>query len=228
MSDRNKKSIEKTKIDSLIDEMIDYIEDVRSVPFSGDKIKISRDDILSFIDDIKLTLPEELDRAKKIIKSKKEIIEEANREAKEIIDAAKIEAKRLVDEHEIRLEAEDVADNIIAVAEEDANNIIKEAENISTNIRLGALNYSDKILGEIERSLEYAHRVMSDSTENLFVSLENNLDVLKENREELENQIKRTGEISEEIREEHKQVVEEPVYEEEEEEVYYEDENEED
>lgn len=103
------------EIDMLIKELEDLVYEAKRKTFSDD-ITINRQTILAIIQDIKNTLPDELKDAEYILKSRDQIVAEAENKANRIIDDAHNKANKILDESEIIRQAEKEAKAIVADA----------------------------------------------------------------------------------------------------------------
>ncbi len=140
---------------SVLEALEDAVERAMSVPFTG-KCMVSREEILEFIQDIRLKLPDDLKQARWISEERSRILAEAQQEADNIIKGAEGRIASMVDEHEICRKAYEQAEVIITNAKKNAR-----------EIRLGTREYADNILNKVEEILE------------------DTLDVIKVNRNEL-------------------------------------------
>lgn len=86
-----------------------------------DKITLDRDFLLSYILDIKKSLPDDLNQAKWLTEERQRILDEAKVKAEEIEENAKVEAFKLVSEDEITRAATLKAKELLARASEDAD-----------------------------------------------------------------------------------------------------------
>lgn len=99
--------------------------------------------IYEFMTDLRMKLPEEVKRSKRIIDEREKIIGEADDAAKQIIDGAEKRALEILDEHEIRKQA-------IEQAEE----LIKKAEETAREIKDGGYRYVDELLAHSEHAMK--------------------------------------------------------------------------
>jgi cell division septum initiation protein DivIVA len=126
---------------SLIDKLEDIIANGVKVPLTGSVI-LKEQQLYEVIDDIRAALPDELKQARWIVKERQEMIEEAEKEASRIIEEARAKAEELVSETEI-----------VKMAEKKANEIIEAAQAREREIRLGAEDYADEMLANLEVNL---------------------------------------------------------------------------
>lgn len=94
---------------TMIEEELDRGRPVR---FSN-KITIDKEDILDIIVDIRSNVPDEINRAKKVIEDYEKIIAEAEARARKIIEETEKQARNMVNEHEIYKQAVEKADNYL-------------------------------------------------------------------------------------------------------------------
>lgn len=165
------------EIDRILDELEDFIERARS-GFGSKKVSFSKDHILDYVDRLKISIPEQVKMAKRIVENEEAIILKANKNSEEVIEAAKLEAEKILDESNLINQAYERSDAIIAEAESQANKILLSANSDAMEIRRGALSYAADMLAEIEKIY---HHTLS-STERSFSNV---LDTLKANVEDL-------------------------------------------
>lgn len=129
------------EIFDVIDQLEDLIENSFTLPIFH-KTMIDKEDFMELLSDLRLRLPEDLKKAKWVTEQRTTIIEEAHKEAADIIRSAEEQTQQLVDEHEITKKAYDQANEVLANAQKNAR-----------EIRLGARQYADDVLGNIETRL---------------------------------------------------------------------------
>lgn len=130
------------KVDDLILQLQDLINDAKSVPFSGGKVMVSSDEVYDIIDHIQDAMPAEVRQAKNIVSDRKQIIAEANRESENIIRAAEERKKVMLNQNEI-----------VREAQAKAKEIVDDAKQKSAEIRKAANVYVDSIMKRTEESL---------------------------------------------------------------------------
>lgn len=130
------------KVDDLILQLQDLINDAKSMPFSGGKVIVSSEEVYDIIDQIQDAMPAEVRQAKNIVADRKQIITEANRESENIIRAAEERKKVMLNQSEI-----------VREAQAKAKEIIEDAKQKSAEIRKAANVYVDSIMKRTEESL---------------------------------------------------------------------------
>jgi len=126
----------------LIDKLDDLIHNARTVPLT-DSVMIDREEIYEILDQMRSTIPEEIKQARWIVKERQEMLAEAKSESERLVAEANEKAARLASE-----------EDVVRLAEKQAKEIIDEAREREREIRLGAEDYADEVLGNLEVNLE--------------------------------------------------------------------------
>ena len=176
-------------ITKLIDKMSRHIDGFKAGPLSKDKIKISKDELLDFLDDLRQALPDELEEAEKITNAKNEILKAAKNKAAKMEAEAEEKLRDIIKDDEIVIAAEKEADFIIDSAEKEADEIIKEAEEMAEQIKLGALSYAEEMLAAVEKMLSHNLETTIANSNSVVDTLKSNLEIIQNNRGELNAQI---------------------------------------
>ncbi len=119
-----------SNIESFIEELEDLINNGKA-PFSGGGSKkiIESDAAYEILDDIKSALPEEFQKARRILRERDEILDSAEEEANHIIRDAEDKANTLASEQEVVRLANNMAEDVRRRADEEAREIRYWAEN---------------------------------------------------------------------------------------------------
>ena len=127
---------------NLLEKIEDIIEEASKLPLSN-KVMIDKEEVLEVINEIRLKMPDEINRASWVAKERQRILNEAQSEADELIEKVKEQQKYLVEESEITREAQQYAKQLIEDAERKAN-----------DMKIGAYTYSDEILSSLEEKIK--------------------------------------------------------------------------
>ena len=166
-----------SKIEQIIEDLQSYIMGCKSPTFGGSgKIICDRSALEEFLDDLKLSTPEEIKKYQKIISQKDMIIADAKSQSNAIIAESKKEAQRMVDEHSIMQQAQAEAKEVLSIANDDANRLKAAAEEEVENYRIGIINYADETLSELQRLVADAIQ----EQENRHAALINHLRAIEE------------------------------------------------
>jgi len=126
---------------ALIDRIEEILEQGRAVPFSSSKM-VDPDKIFEIIDEIRAQFPDELKQARWIVKERQEMLEEAEKQANLILEEARERAQAIASEQEV-----------VKLSEQQAAAILDDARTKEREIRLGAEDYADEMLANLEVNL---------------------------------------------------------------------------
>ena len=126
---------------ALIDRIEEIVDGAKGVPFTQQKM-VDDNAIYEIIDEIRAQFPDELKQARWIVKERQEMLEEAEKEANRILEEARDRAQSLASEQEV-----------VRLAESQAADILDKARQQEREIRLGAEDYADEMLANLEVNL---------------------------------------------------------------------------
>ena len=129
------------RVMTLLDDLEEILANASKVPFS-EKAIVDSDEIRSIVDEIRLSMPKDIQQAKWVKDEQDRILNEARSEYDKVIIAAKKQAEYLVENDIIKKEAEKRADALIS-----------EAENHSRYIKLRSYEYVDKLLFDMQNDI---------------------------------------------------------------------------
>ncbi len=130
------------KVDDLILDLQNLIDNAKSVPLSGGKVMVNSDEVFEIIAQIQDAMPAEVRQAKNIVADRKQILNEANSESENIIRAAEERKKIMLNQNEM-----------VREAQAKAKEIVDDAKAKSAEIRKAANVYADGILKRAEEIL---------------------------------------------------------------------------
>lgn len=174
-----------SKIEQIIEEIEDYINSCKYQPLSNTKIIVNKEEIDELLTELRLKTPDEIKRYQKIINNKEAILADAQAKADAIIAQATIHTNELINEHEIMQQAYAQANEIVMLATRQAQEILDSATVDANNIRVGAIQYTDEMLGNLQGIISHSMESASAKFENLMNSMQNSYDVITTNRQEL-------------------------------------------
>lgn len=126
----------------IVDMMEEAIEKASAVPLTG-KVMVDKDELLDYIQEIRLVYPDELKEAKWVKEERQRILSEAESRAEAIQKNAEETQMQLIDEHEIT-----------KCAYEQANELVNSAQQKSIEIKTDTDQYVDDILNDAEHRLD--------------------------------------------------------------------------
>jgi cell division septum initiation protein DivIVA len=118
------------ELDDLIDEVEDALAEGRRVPFSG-RLLVDEERILDIIDRMRVAIPEEQKRARRIVQEQERLIAEAQARVQQVL-----EERGLLD----------------AINAERAR-LLQQAEQEAALVRAGADDYARQVLEELDERL---------------------------------------------------------------------------
>jgi F0F1-type ATP synthase membrane subunit b/b' len=137
--------------------MRELLESSGTVPFSSSP-RVNRDDLLTLIDDALGNLPEELKRARWLLKEREEFLAKAGRDAEQIIESARVQAERMVER-----------DEVVRAARRHADALVEDAESRSRALQHEAEDYVDQRLAAFEVVLDRTMQTVQRGREQLQV-----------------------------------------------------------
>jgi F0F1-type ATP synthase membrane subunit b/b' len=111
----------------LVDRIEELFNESRAVPFTRNVV-VDEDKMLDIIDQMRVTIPEEVKKAQQIVSQKDRIVAQAQEEASRIVALAKEKAEQIVEREAIVKSAQTRGAQIIAQAREDASNTRHDAD----------------------------------------------------------------------------------------------------
>ena len=109
-----------SRIEQLMDEIEDYIDNCKYKAFSTDIIMVNKAEIDELLRELRLKTPEEIKQYQKIIVNKEAILNDAKKKAQELINDATIQTNELISEHQIMQQAYAQANEIVELATKQA------------------------------------------------------------------------------------------------------------
>jgi cell division septum initiation protein DivIVA len=126
---------------ALIDRIEEALDAAKNMPLSRQRL-VDVDKVYEIIDEIRASFPDELKQARWIVKERQEMLEEAEKEANRVLEEARDRAESMASEQEI-----------VRRAAEQSASILDAARQQEREIRLGAEDYADEMLANLEVNL---------------------------------------------------------------------------
>ena len=180
-----KEKIKMSKIEQLIGEIEEFIDGCKLQPFSSTKIVVDKAQLEDLLVELRHRTPDEIKKYQKIISNKEAILADAQAKADAIIAQAQVKTDELVSEHEIMQQAYAQANEVVMIATKQAQEILDNATNDANNIRMGAMQYTDDILKNLESTISHAMDSSKARSDAYMSTLQGFLDVVTTNRAEL-------------------------------------------
>jgi vacuolar-type H+-ATPase subunit H len=114
-------------VNAKIDELIEIVESARAMPMSASCV-INRAQVLEVLDGLKTGMPEEMDRARRVLSDRESVLEDGRREAERMLERTRGERDSIINNTDISREARDAATRILSDARREADQIRNEAD----------------------------------------------------------------------------------------------------
>ena len=150
-----------------VDELTTVIENARSVPMSA-SCMVPRDHLLDLLDELRESLPEEVQQAGAIVEQRTEILQQAQAEAERLTGRTRSDSEQVVanarrqreeligtarrQRDEILTQAQAEADELLAEAEAEAERMVAEARRLREQLLADGQRQQDELVaaGEAE------------------------------------------------------------------------------
>lgn len=142
--------------EEILNALEDLVENSWTLPMSGGRTVVDSAQILEFVKEMRLNLPEEIKKSKRIIKERDDILGRARIESEGIITAAQAQAKRILSEKEI-----------CKNAQIRANEIVSGAQSAAKEIRVATVEYCDNVLKKTEETLKKGYESVAETRKNI-------------------------------------------------------------
>lgn len=119
------------ELDDLIDELEDALAEGRRLPFSGGRLLVDEERLLDIIDRMRVAIPEEHKRARRIVQEQERLIAEAQARVQQVLEERGL------------LEAVDA----------ERARLLQHAEREAAQVRAGADEYARQVLEELDDRL---------------------------------------------------------------------------
>ncbi len=139
-------------IDDFLDLLEETIEDGKAVVLTN-KIMVDGGRMKEIIEDIRLNMPEEIRKAKKIVEDRATILEKAAEGADATIKKAEEQQQMMVSETEIMKVAQAQANALLAKANGEAQDTINDANAKSEAMKASATKFVDDLMSQVDESL---------------------------------------------------------------------------
>lgn len=134
----------------LVDRLEEIIRESRRVPLSDLRL-VDENRIWPLLDQMRISIPDEMRRAERIIREKDRTKAQATEEAERIVELARQEAAQLAADH-----------NIAQAADKEAGVIREQARQEAQQIIAGADEYAFDVLCDLEQELKRALTVIEN------------------------------------------------------------------
>ncbi|MBQ3584865.1 MAG: ATPase [Lachnospiraceae bacterium] len=187
-----------SKYEQTLAEIEEFLDNCKRQKLSGMNIIVNKEQIEEYISELRMKTPEEIKKYQRIISNRDAILNAAQAQAEEMLEQARQETSELISEHEIMQQAYVQAQGLVDDASQQAQQILDSAVNDANDIRMGAMQYTDEILANLQNIITHTMENVSMKYESFMKSMNTSLEVVIANRNELAPQEDVAPEASEE------------------------------
>ena len=130
---------------NLVDKLEELFSGARTIPFTHN-ICLDEDQVLDIIDQMRISIPDEIKRSQQVLAQRDRILAQAKEESDRMIEIATEKSEQLIASSEITAEAQNRAKQIVSQAHTESEVIRQEADKY-------ALDSLKKLEQEMERSI---------------------------------------------------------------------------
>ncbi len=174
-----------SRIEQLINEIEEFIENCKYQPLSNSKIVVNKEEMEELLVELRLRVPDEIKKYQKIISQQEAILADARTQAQNMIADANAQTEELVNDHEIMQRAYQKANEIVEDARRQAQGIVDDAVNDANEIRQGAVTYTDNMLASLQTIISNTVNESRQTYDRLYQQLQNTYEVCTQNRGDL-------------------------------------------
>lgn len=128
-------------LEDLVHQLEEMVRTARNMPLSSSAL-VDRQAVLDVVDVLKRSIPEEIARARVVIRDRDELLQRAHDQAEKLIERAREQRKQLLSQTEI-----------VSAATRQAEQLIGEAEAVADRIKAEAERYAEGKLATFEVAL---------------------------------------------------------------------------
>ena len=174
-----------SRIEQLINEIEEFIDNCKPQPFSSTKIIVNKDEMDELLRELRMKTPDEIKRYQKIISNKEAILNDARAKAEALINEATIQTNQLINEHEIMQQAYAQANEVVTMATRQAQDILDNATMEANAVRMSAMQYMDDMLANLENVIASSVQTARTDYDTLIGNLNHYHEIVQSNRAEL-------------------------------------------
>ena len=188
-----------SRIEQIIEEIEEYIDSCNYSPLSKKNIVVNKEEIEELLRELRMKTPDEIKRYQKILANKDAILADAQAKAEMIVNQANLQLNEMISEQEIMKQAYAQANAVVEAASIQAQEILNAATADANEIRMGAMQYTDSMLANMQSIIQNTMESYNSRYASLINSLNGYYDMIAENRQELAPTIYGESAVMEEI-----------------------------
>ena len=174
-----------SRIEQIIEEIEEYIDNCNYQPLSKRNIVVNKEEIEELLRELRMKTPDEIKRYQKMLANKDAILADAQAKADALITQANLQLNEMISEQEIMKQAYAQANAVVEAATAQAQEILNNATADANEIRLGAMQYTDSMLANMQSIIQNTLESYNTRYSSLINSLNGYYEMINENRMEL-------------------------------------------
>ena len=139
-------------IQHLVDRLEDLIDEGRHIPFSKSTL-IDEERALELIDQMRISIPEEIEKAARVLAQRDRILAQANEEAARLVQLSRERSEQMVDREALVQAAQNRAANIVEAARQEAESITDDADGYVLETLANLEQQLSRILGVVRNGI---------------------------------------------------------------------------
>lgn len=136
----------------LIDRLEELFNDAKAVPFTHNVV-VDEDKMLELIDQMRITIPEEVKKAQQIVAQRERVMAQAQEESNRTLLIARDKADQLVQKDIVTQEAQRRADQIVSQARAEAEAIRADADNYVLDMLMQLQDQIAKLSNQVNNGI---------------------------------------------------------------------------
>jgi cell division septum initiation protein DivIVA len=157
-------------IQHLVDRLEDLIDEGRHMPFSKFTM-IDEERALELIDQMRISIPEEIEKAARVLATRDRILAQANEEAARVVQLARQKGEQMLDQEVSVQAAQNRAANIVEQARQEAESIVDGADKYVLEVLTKLENQLNKTLGVVRNGINEVNQPSEPSTASMQASM---------------------------------------------------------
>ena len=139
-----------SRIEQIIEEIEEYIDNCNFQPLSKKNIVVNKEEMEELLRELRMKTPEEIKRYQKMLANKDAILADAQAKADAIVNQANLQLTEMISEQEFMQQAYAQANAVVEAATVQAQEILNNATADANENRMGAMLYSDSMLANMQ------------------------------------------------------------------------------
>ena len=144
-------------IQHLVDRLEDLIDEGRHMPFSKHTM-VDEERALEIIDQMRISIPEEIEKAARIMTQRDRVLAQANEDAARILQQARSKGETMLGEDTSVQAAQNHAANVIEEARQKAEVIMQEADTYVMQVLSGLEQQLQRNLNTVRNGISEVHK----------------------------------------------------------------------